>query len=263
MKTLKSNQPIIIGLAGKAGSGKTSVAEEIVPKGSFATKKLGITWDHIFFALPLYELASIRRNIKGFDEESRKLHAIHSVVYEIFGGSTLGNMPHYDNLVDIVKTIYNLPIEPEGVKPRTFLQKAGDVCRAYDENCFASWGIIKASNLYRQHVKSLLKEDEDLADPNMAIIISDVRFVNEAEYILKQPNGFVVCFDASDSTLTERLMKRDGKMMSDEQKSHRSEQQIEDIKNICSAIINTDDMTIEEQTFETLKAIGIMQGQDA
>lgn len=263
MKTLKGNQPIIIGLAGKAGSGKTSVAEEIVPKGSFATKKLGITWDHIFFALPLYELASIRRNIKGFDEESRKLHAIHNVTYEIFGGSPLGNMPHYNDLVDIVKSIYNLPIEPEGIKPRSFLQKAGDVCRSYDENCFASWGVIKANSLYRQHIKSHSNEDEEPTEPDMAIIISDVRFVNEAEYILKQPNGFVVCFEASESTLTDRLMKRDGKMMSDEQKSHRSEQQIDDIKKICSAIINTDDMTIEEQTFETLKAIGIMQEQNA
>jgi dephospho-CoA kinase len=263
MKTLKSNQPIIVGLAGKAGSGKTSVAEEIVPKGSFATKKYGMNWDHIFFALPLYELASIRRNIKGFDEESRKLHAIHNVVYEIFGGSPLGNMPHYNDLVEVVRSIYNLPIEPEGTKPRSFLQKAGDICRNQKEECFASWGVIKANNLHRQYIKSITKDDEDDPQEHMGIIISDVRFVNEAEYILKQPNGFVVCFDASKETLNDRLLKRDGRLMSEEQMSHKSEQQIDNIKNICSAIINTDDMTIQEQTFETLQTLGILQGQNA
>ncbi len=35
----------------------------------------------------------------------------------------------------------------------------------------------------------------------MAIIISDVRYPNEAAAIQKQPNGIVICFDASDETL--------------------------------------------------------------
>jgi pantothenate kinase-related protein Tda10 len=41
------NEPIIIGLAGRAGSGKTSVAENIVPKGSIETTRYGMKWDHI------------------------------------------------------------------------------------------------------------------------------------------------------------------------------------------------------------------------
>jgi len=62
MKNFIQGQPIIIGLAGKAGSGKTSVAESIVPKGSFDTNKYGMKWDHLFYALPLYEMASIKKN---------------------------------------------------------------------------------------------------------------------------------------------------------------------------------------------------------
>ena len=50
--TFKKQQPIIIGLAGKAGSGKTSVAEAIVPKAGFESLRYGMKWDHIFYALP-------------------------------------------------------------------------------------------------------------------------------------------------------------------------------------------------------------------
>jgi uridine kinase len=41
MEKFRDNQPIIIGLAGKAGSGKTSVAESIIPKGSLDATKFG------------------------------------------------------------------------------------------------------------------------------------------------------------------------------------------------------------------------------
>ena len=44
-----------------AGSGKTSVAEALRPKGSMQTTSSGIIWEHIFHALPLYELASAKK----------------------------------------------------------------------------------------------------------------------------------------------------------------------------------------------------------
>jgi hypothetical protein len=52
-------------------------------------------------------------------------------------------------------------------------------------------------------------------------------------------------------------MKRDGKLMNAEQLSHSSEQQIDEIKQISSAIINTDNMTLEEQVEATLNSLGI------
>lgn len=257
MKNFAEGFPIIIGLAGKAGSGKTSVAEAIVPKGSFDIKVHGMKWDHIFYALPLYEMASIKKNIMGENAESRKLHAIHDVLYEIYGRSTLANMPHYYSFVEKVKKIYELNIESEGIKPRTFLQKAGDICREHDPNCFANWAIIKSNLLYRQYIKDSIKsESEDDIVP-MCILISDVRYVNEANSILKQPNGIVITFDAQQDVLNERIMKRDGKLMNTEQLDHSSEQQIDEIKQISSAIINTDNMTIEEQVEATLNSLGI------
>ena len=75
--TFKKQQPIVIGLAGRAGSGKTSVAESIVPKAGFEVLRYGMKWDHIFYALPLYEMASSKKNIQGLNADSRKKYALH------------------------------------------------------------------------------------------------------------------------------------------------------------------------------------------
>jgi dephospho-CoA kinase len=260
LKDFKKEQPIIIGLAGKAGSGKTSVAEHLVPKGSIDTSMYGIKWDHIFYALPLYELASIKRSIKGFNENNRQLYAIHDVLFDLYGGSPIGIMPGYEDLVERTKSIYNLNIEPEGIKPRSFLQKAGDICREEYGDCFAKWGVVKAVKLYQSYYKSLSEDEEE--NP-FAVIISDVRFVNEAEKILNQPNGIVICFDAEQDTLNDRIMKRDGRLMSEEQKNHKSEQEMEMVKSIATHIIKTDNMTVEQQAQATLKTLGILKEQNA
>lgn len=256
MIEISKNQPILIGLAGKAGSGKTSVAENIVPKGSIETVKYGIKWDHIFYALPLYEMASIKKNIKGFNEKRRKKYAIHDVLYDLYGGSTLGDIPEYEKLTSMVEEIYSMPIEPEGVKPREFLQKAGDICREVSADCFARWAVMKSSRIYRSYINHLTEEDD--AHP-MSILISDVRYPNEAKHILKQPNGIVVCFDASTETLNERIMKRDGKLMDVQHSLHPSENGIEEVKQMSTIVINTDGMSLDEQTEETLKQLKIKE----
>jgi dephospho-CoA kinase len=253
MENFRSNQPIIIGLAGKAGSGKTSVAESIIPKGSLEAVKFGYRWDHLFFALPLYEMASIKKNIMGANEKSRKLFALHETLYDLYGGSAIGNMPDYNKFVQMVNEIESLPIEPEGIKPRTFLQKAGDICRQDYPECFAHWAIIKSYRLYNQ----FCNESEDIDDAKMAIIISDVRYPNEAAAIQKQPNGVVICFDASEETLNNRLLKRDGQLPTKAQSQHASENGIDEVKQMANIIINTDNMSLEDQTLNTLLALGM------
>jgi dephospho-CoA kinase len=251
MEKLAKDNPIIIGLAGKAGAGKTSVAEQIVPKGAIESIKDGMKWDHIFFALPLYEMASIRKNIKGEREKSRKLFALHEVLYDVYGGSAIGSIPDYDSFIELVNKIYSLHIEPEGTKPRTFLQGAGDLCRSYDYDCFAKWGILRSKKIYRDALRSMDEQEE----MSVGVIISDVRYPNEAQIILDQPNGFVVCFDATQETLDARLMKRDGKVMSPEAAEHSSEKQMDIIKEMASIVIDTNGLDIEQQTSATLQFV--------
>lgn len=262
----EDDQPIIIGLSGKAGSGKTSVAENIVPKGAIETFKYGIKWDHIFYALPLYELASSRRNIMGSKEESRKLYAIHEVLFDIFGSSSIGNIPDYEDFIEMVYDMYSLPIEPEGTKPRSFLQAAGDLCKQFDVNCFSNWGIRKAKSIYKNYLNEFYTSQNasNSQDPTpMAIIISDVRYENEAKKILEQPNGIVICFEANNNTLNERLFKRDGKLMEPQHAAHSSEQHIDDIMNYATAVIDTNNMTVDEQVEATINAIGIKKVTNA
>ena len=260
IKNFKEDYPIIIGLAGKAGSGKTTVAENLVPKGSIDVSLGGIKWDHIFYALPLYELASIKRTISGMNSKNRQLYAIHDVLFDLYGGSALGNIPSYEDLIEKVNSIYNLKIESEGTKPRNFMQSAGDICRNGFEDCFAKWAISKSNKMYITYKKNLTEDEHP--DP-YAVIISDVRFVNEAEKILEQPNGMIICFDATEQVLMERIIKRDGRPMTEQQSAHKSEQQISDIIKIATHVIDTSHMSIEEQVTKTLECVGILKEQNA
>ena len=49
-KKFYKDYPIVIGLAGKAATGKTSVAEKIVPKAEVSPVSNHVKWDHLFFA---------------------------------------------------------------------------------------------------------------------------------------------------------------------------------------------------------------------
>ena len=152
----------------------------------------------------------------------------------------------------MVNEIEKMYIEPEGIKPRTFLQKTGDLCREHRQSCFSDWAIMKSAKMYRSYRNSL--KENDIVNP-YAVIISDVRFENEAEGILKQPNGVLIVFDAEDETLNDRILKRDGKPLSEEQLNHHSEKQIDLIKQRATHVMKTDNMTLEEQAINTLKLI--------
>lgn len=245
-------KPIIIGLAGKAATGKTSVAETIVPKASFTNERSGVLWDHIFFAMPLYEFYSIRTKIQGSNSQSRKLYAIHEALYDLYGASPLGKIPHYYELISLVDKIYNEPLPNTDTKPRSFLQKVGDYCRSYDEECFAKWGVRKAVKIYNEYVNAISEEEE--IKPH-CILISDVRFKNEAEAILAKPNSMVIEFTASDSIRRERIFGRDSVYMTDEQMSHRSELEIDTFKDLITESIDSSELTIEEQSMKTIDII--------
>lgn len=246
------NYPIILGLAGKAATGKTSVAESIVPKAAFAATRQGMLWEHIFFAMPLYEFYSSKTKIEGLNSESRKLFSIHQTLYELYGSSPLGAMPHYDEFVSLTKKIATKPIDFDGSKPRSFLQEVGDMCRTYDANCFAKWGISKANKLFLDYKKTLSEDEEEIP---YCVIISDVRFKNEAEAILSSPNGMLIVFDADPTVRQERILLRDGVMMTQEQMSHKSEKEIDLFSDHASAIIDSSSMTIEEQALATMKIV--------
>ena len=250
----KEQLPIVIGLCGKAGTGKTSVANIIVPSHTIKFDQENKTiWDHSFFAMPLYEMASIKRITKGEKQEDRILFQLHEVLLDIFGGSPLYGAPPYDDFISLVKEIADLPMPiDDDVKPRTFLQQAGEICRLKNEMCFVQWAKRKA---YQRCASLLNSGDEEGLYENYACIISDVRYENEAEMIKSLPNGILIRFDASTDVRLDRLYKRDGYRMSDEQLSHKSEQVELIPDSMLNAIINTDTMTAEQQAQATIRTI--------
>jgi dephospho-CoA kinase len=246
MSIIKYNpeKPIVVGLAGKALTGKTSAAEAIVPKARIINSENGMVWDHIYFALPLYELASVRKMVSGSRAMTRQMYGIHDTLYDLFGGSPIANVPVYEEMVQLVRNVYDLPIEPEGIKPRSFLQKAGDLCRAQYIDCFADWAINKARSIHFEYVRSLQEDVEPLP---MSVIISDVRMLNEAEAIKNHENGILVCYTASEEVRRDRMMQRDGMLMTDEQLNHISELQMDEVCSMADLVMDTDDKSIETQ----------------
>lgn len=240
-KYFDPDHPIVLGLCGKAGSGKTSVAETIVPPHTqFLDTTNDLIWNHFWFAMPLYQMASIKRKTLGEQRLDRVKYQIHDVMLELFSHSPLYGAPSYQDLFELVTEVATAPITmEEDEKPRDFLQKTGTLCRSYKDTCFADW--VK-NRIYTYH-SSLAKEGE----PTPAFIVSDIRYPNEAEMISSLPNGVVVMFEASDEVRRQRLIKRDGFDIPTEQASHASEK-IELIpKEFISIKLNTDALTLEEQ----------------
>lgn len=248
-----SDHPIIVGLSGLAGSGKTSTASAIismVPNGKI------VQWDHIYHAMPLYEFASIKTKTIGDNAESRQLHLIHDLLKELFHSKI-----SYEDMVELAYDIYAMPIEEEG-KPRSFLQALGTLLRSYDVDCFSHWVTIRAYQVFRKW-RSTCTEDE--LDNPFIVLVSDLRMLNEIENIRRTPNGLVLRFEASESTRNERLFARDKKYMTADQLSHETEMEStsEQFLSQVDQTINTDDLDIEEQAALTVttiyESIGLLQ----
>ena len=236
-------KPVVVGICGKAGTGKTSVGDRLAPPAMFIDPKSGFVWDHLFLAMPLYELAAIRRKVQGENRKDRILFETHEVLFDLFGRSPLYGLPPYEEFVTFVARVVDEPIEyDEDVKPRSFLQNVGSLCREVDENCF-----IK--NTQRTMIQHFLRyaEAEDTEDCTYVCVVSDVRQPNEAEWVRNQENGILLRFDASDAVRAERILDRDGVTLTQEQLNHHTEDIDKIDDNLIDAVINTDELTLSQQ----------------
>lgn len=254
---LNPEEPIIIGLYGAAGAGKTSVANQFVPGGvvnvvneKILDKEYPLyVLDHYWFAMPLYEMASIRRDIEGEHRRDRQLYEIHRVLVDLFGKSPLYGAPPYEELCTVVHEIQRMHIPREG-KPRTFLQEVGDICRFYDPDCFTKWMMRHIRSQAGYHMKS----SDDWEGPMFIAFASDLRFDNEAKAIHDSPNGLVIEFVADQEVLDQRIEKRDGYVMTEEQKNHKSEARQVKPEHI-DVTFDTTTMSLEEQFLATKEFI--------
>lgn len=250
---INPDYPLFVGFAGNAGSGKTETARAIVPASSFASygdvdrnNQLGdafphTVWDHYWLSLPLYEMYEIRTKTIGVDQKDRILYALSDVVNEIMKK----NIP-FDDMIELVYSIYSFPIDSNEEKPRNFLTGVGDLCRNLHNECFIDYIKYKLLDLWRGHQVEYGRLNQD--PPLYIPIVSDVRMLHEAQMILDQPNHLLLKFNVSEKVQAQRLTERDGQTISPEQLSHDTETSLNDIpEDWFDFIIDTDELTLEDQ----------------
>lgn len=260
------NQPIIVGLAGQALTGKTITGSAFAPLG-YAGGYDGIFWSHEYFAHPLYRMAGVLQKVSGDYAFDRKLYEVYDILAELFNRNPLYGAPPWDALVELTRKVVTFPVPPEGEKARTFLQKVGSWCREIQPDCFvdATLRLIKSNS---RHFNRELERKEEmlLIDPKTenaydeptryGAIISDVRYRNEADKILAEPQGILIKLTADESVRNQRALGRDGKLLSDEQKNHESELGILDITDeLCTAVVDTSNLSVAEQFAAVKKVI--------
>ena len=140
--TNKDNQPLIVGFAGKARSGKDTAGKYLVDEYQFLRYS---------FAQPLKDAAKIMFHLTDKQVEQKEK-----------------------------------PAEPWGKSPRELYQKLGtDVARSIDVNVW-----VKGAEIFKKE------------NPGRSIVITDVRFSNEAYWIRNQ-GGIVVYLNSETRGIRE------------------------------------------------------------
>lgn len=253
-KRFDPDLPIVLGLAGGSATGKTVTADGIAPParigGDHPNEEPHILWDHLYYALPLYKLTSVRQTIEGQKTYDRMAYETLQILLDVFGSSPLYGAPDFNDLIQMVYEIVETPCPREG-KPRTFLQHVGtDILRAYDEDVWVKWMERKIKDDHRLFLSENPEppDNSDLFRPYYGVVVSDCRFPNEVDLIRKHPNGIMLKLTASTEVVAARQEERDGYVMDVPQKVHRSETSLNQIPDEWyDKIIDTDHMTIQEQ----------------
>lgn len=263
MEEFNPTQPIVLGIAGESATGKSTVADALAPQAQITG--LGaqkIKWSHLFYAMPLYELAAIRRTTEGTLARDRQQYQIHNVLVDLFGKSPLFGAPRYDDLIIMVKQICDMQFPLDGEKPREFFQKVGDLCKSEKQDVFVSWMMWKINEEYSRFMAEAPKPDYEDDEPDakesyFGVVISDIRYEREAQLVKAHNNGILLRLEADDEVRAARQANRDGFVMAPEHKGHNSETSLEQIpRDWYDEIIDTTELSIKEVV---ARSIGLVE----
>lgn len=238
-------------------TGKTSAANALAPHARSTNfddeEQDPIHWEHLYFALPVYRMAAARQKIVGMDAIDRQYYEIHDALVDLFKGYIT-----YEETVDTVYEIVHMDCPPEGTKPRQFLQYvATDICRKFDPDCFVKWMNRKVNEEFvtfeaEQNRLEEIHDITNLDDPffrkTFGVVLSDLRFPNECEFVYSHPNGVLIRLEARPEVVLERCKDRDGFSPDSAMQQHRSEQAIADVpEEWFSGTIDTSDLLPQEK----------------
>lgn len=268
---MNPDSPVVLGLAGGYATGKTSTANALAPKGRILQPgqrhDMNIFWDHFYFAMPLYRMASAARDMQGPQSLDRLKYEIHNTLIEAFNGNPLYGAPNYKDLVSMVDQIADIPV-PEDAKPREFLQKVGtDIGRAYDTDIWVKWmrrEVMQKFAAFRWEHRDLEPCcDHDCDDPALdrvspsyGVVLSDCRFDNEVAFVNSFDNSVMIRFIAGPDKVSALEEKRGNPTMTPEQATHASEKGLTDVDDSAyDAIIEISDLDLEQQVAATKQVV--------
>lgn len=263
--------PVVLGLAGGYATGKTSTANALAPKGRILQPgqkhDMNIFWDHFYFAMPLYRMASAARDMQGPQSLDRLKYEVHNTLIEAFNGNPLYGAPGYAELVSMVEGIAHIPV-PEEAKPREFLQKVGtDIGRAYDPDIWVKWMrrevMQKFTAFQWEHRELDPCCDHDCGNPALdsvppryGVVLSDCRFDNEVGFVNSFENSVMIKFTAEDDRVSELDGKRGNTTMTPEQAGHASEKGLTSVDDSAyDAIIDISSLDLEQQVAATKQVV--------
>lgn len=237
-------------ISGKAGSGKTTTAVGLCGDATRVQTRQGnniIEWDKMALAQPLKEMIAIKRDIS---EADRRLYQLHSIVSGLYSDSPLYGAPPYDELVSMVHEIDKMGLGNYLDNYRSFQQNAADIIRAVDPDAFSKTlfnkAVLKTSEIDRATEEFELKG----INYHRVLLVSDLRFDNEAEFFKKNLGVHIYELKASKEVRQSRLLERDGGLPSKKNMKHNGEQGIS--KKYVDLSIKTDTM-VEADVIATIK----------
>lgn len=186
--------PIVIGLSGLPGTGKSTVANGLVPNMAVRIdEKTDTVWDCLRFSVPCKAIVNIRTQVTGEDAIDRQLYQVMNVYLDLFGSPLFGG-PKFEELVELTYESLEL-----SMGQRELSQAIGAMCRSHQPEVFSQWMRKKINNrfkLFEEHSTHI-------------IIIPDANYPEDTDMIRAQPNGLVIDLCASDEMRDERLNERD------------------------------------------------------
>lgn len=224
--------PVLLVLAGKAGVGKTRIANALLqptgittgPESDFLVSERSpypIWWDAFSVATPLYRLLTARTRIEGTDKQDRTYYEILNTLLATLGSTPVGGAPPYKQLLQMVEDLYRYPLSSSDDKQRTFLRFAADQVRSHKEDALLRHltnTITQRAAMHTAEVERDLEElelhypDQAFMPKHYGAVVSDLRMDSEVEYLQKQPNCLIVKLICDEDVREARLIDRDGVM---------------------------------------------------
>jgi hypothetical protein len=219
---------VVVGLNGKAGSGKDTVADALVAERGFTKMS---------FAEPCYRITKLLTAMNQGDLAAP--FELFSLILDLFGGPT--KSPSLDVVTHVV--LNDLPFLAKehdlytdmanNKKPRKFLQQmATEYFRAYNENIWADYLVRSLMNKLRAEIEEKMNRIEQIeldessrtsskTDYLYQYVISDVRFENEIESLRRvceiasktisgmNASSYIIKLKIDEKDASDRIAQRD------------------------------------------------------